>query len=91
MREPIVEFVELGREDALAGEEQSVGHFAESEAEGESRSGEERRAMQGFGEDRGELSVRNGLRRDCVDSAGDAGVLDRKAENGGYIFESDPA
>ena len=90
MRELIVELLELGGKDALAGEEQGVGHFAEREAESKGWSGEECRAMQGFGQDCGELRVGHGLWRDDVEGAGDVGVFYRKAENGGYIFESDP-
>jgi len=41
--------LELGREDALAGKEQGVGHFAEEQAEGEGGRGEERGAMEGGG------------------------------------------
>ena len=41
--------MELGGEDALAGEEQGVGHFTEEEAKGEGGRGEERGAVQGGG------------------------------------------
>jgi hypothetical protein len=86
----VVEFVELGGEGALAGEEQGVGHFAKDEAEGEGWGGEEGGAMHGFGQDSSESSVGHGLRGDYVESTGDVGVLDRKAENGRYIVEGDP-
>ena len=45
MEELVVEFLELGGEGALAGEEQGVGHLAEEEAEGEGGRGEERGAV----------------------------------------------
>ena len=43
----VVELLELGGEDALAGEEQGVGHFAEEQAEGEGWRGEECGAVHG--------------------------------------------
>ena len=49
MRELVVEFLELGWLDALTGEEQGVGHFAEEQAEGEGGRGEESGAVQGGG------------------------------------------
>ena len=66
MREFVVECLELGGEDTLAGEEQGVGHFAEEKAEGESGRCEERGAVQGGGQDFGEVGVGDGLGRDYV-------------------------
>ena len=75
MRELEVEFLELGGEDALAGEEQGIGHFAEEQAEGKGGSGEEGGAVKGGGQDFSEVSVGRGLKGDDVDWAGDVGVF----------------
>ena len=66
MRVLEVECLELGGEDALAGEEQGVGHFAEEEAKGEGGRGEERGAVQGGCEGFGELGTGDWLWRDYV-------------------------
>lgn len=66
MLELIVEFLELGGEDALAGEEQGVGHFAEEQAQGEGGRGEECRAVEGGGKDFGEVGVGHGFGRNGV-------------------------
>ena len=47
MCELVVELLELGGLNALAGEKQGLGHFAEEKAEDESGCWEERGAVQG--------------------------------------------
>lgn len=66
MHEWEVEFLQLDGLDALAGEEQGIGHFAEEKSKGEGWGGEERGAVQGRGEDSGELGVGHRLRGDDV-------------------------
>jgi hypothetical protein len=75
VEELVVEFLELGGDGALAGEEQGVGHFAEGEAERESGCREDRWAVQGGGQGFGELGVRDGSRRDNVEWASDVGIF----------------
>lgn len=75
MREVEVEFLELGRENTLAREKEGVGHFAEEKAEGEGWRAEERGAVQGVGQEFGEVGVRDRLRGDDVERAGDVGVF----------------
>ena len=58
----MVEFLELGGEDALAGEEQGVGHFAEYEAQGEGGGREERGTADSGGQDFCEIDIGYWLR-----------------------------
>src|SRR5215472_6307951 len=91
MKEGVVELLELDGEDALAREEQRVGHFAEDETQDEGRRGKKRRAVQGGGEGLGELDVCHGLWGDDVERAADAFVCEHEAQDGGGVVESDPA
>jgi len=91
MKEHVVEFLELGGEYALAGEEQRVGHFAENESQDEGGRGEERGSVQRGGKNFSELSVRDRLRRDYIDRATDMFVFEREAQDGHGVIEADPA
>jgi len=71
----VVQFLELGGEGTLAGEEQGVGHFAEEEAQGEGGGGEERWAAQSGREDFCEIGVGDRLWGDDVEWAGDVAVF----------------
>ena len=77
MLERVVEFLKLGRQDALAGEKQRVGHFTEDQAQGKRRRGKKRGAVQGGRESSRELGVGYGLRRDDIDRAADVLIFER--------------
>lgn len=91
MLELVVELLELGGLDALAGEKKGAGHFAEDEAQGESGSGEEGGAMQGRNKNCGEVRIGYWLRGDNVEGAGDVGVFEGQTKNGDCVVERDPA
>src|SRR5437870_3508236 len=54
VQKPVAKFFQSLRCDALAGEEQRVGHFAQREPQGKGGSREERGTVDGFGEEIGE-------------------------------------
>ena len=91
MEKGVVEFLELRGKDALAGEKQRVGHFAEEQSQGEGGRGAERRAVEGGGESFGELRVGDRLRRDDVERAAEVFVLEHETEDGDGVVEGDPA
>ena len=86
-----VEFLELGGNRALAGEQEGVGHFAEDETEGEGGRGEERGAVQDRSQGFGEGGVGDGFRGDHVERAGDVAVFESEEQHGDGVFERDPA
>ena len=73
---------EFGGVGAGAGEEDFVGHFAESEAKGKGWNREKGRTVELGGEGAGELIVRNRVGGGDVDGAGDAGRVEKEEDAG---------
>ena len=73
---------EFGGVGAGAGEEDFVGHFAESKAECKGWNREKGRTVELGGEGAGELIVRNRVGGGDVDGAGDAGRVEKEKDGG---------
>src|SRR5271156_3656965 len=76
--------------DALAGEEERPGHFAEGDAQGDGWRGEECWAVQDAGKHAGEVSILYGAGRDEVVGAAPGWHVDRAADDSDNILQGDP-
>jgi len=82
---------ELGGVDTGAREEGFIRHFAEGEAEGEGRRGEDGGAMDRVGQGAGELGVGNRAGSGEVDWAFNGWGIEQKEDCGDGVGEADPA
>jgi len=78
-------------DDAGAGEEGGIGHFAEEESQGEPWGGEDRGTMEGSGQGFGEFGVSNWSWGDDVDRAAHGIIVQGVVDCADAIVTADPA
>lgn len=90
MEEAVAELLKARGQDALAGEEQSFGHFTEDEFEGEGRRRKNRRTAHGSTEFASEVGVASGLGRNNVQRAADGAIFYCVAKHTDNVIQRNP-